>query len=179
MNEVQLVLLVQSGDRSAFDELLRNVYPALLRYAGGLVGASAADDIVQDAAIQVHRKLKWLREPSCFRPWAFRIVSRLAFAYLKRDRRWSSFEEFEGTETRFVAEESVESNVMWSSQLQYLANEVSPASRAVLLLHYQDGLLLEEIAAVLEVPLGTVKSRLSYGLTQVRRKLERKGPDGN
>jgi len=69
--------------------------------------------------------------------------------------------------------------VIWSSQLQYLASEVSPASRAVLLLHYQDGLLLEEIATVLEVPLGTIKSRLSYGLTQVRRKLERKGSDGN
>jgi RNA polymerase sigma-70 factor (ECF subfamily) len=179
MNEVQLVLLAQSGDRSAFDELLRNVYPALLRYAGGLVGATAADDIVQDAAMQVHRKLRWLREPASFRPWAFRTVSRLAFAHLKRDQRWSSFEEYEGTETRFIAEESVESNVMWLSQLQYLASEVSPASRAVLLLHYQDGLQLEEIAAVLEAPLGTIKSRLSYGLTQVRRKLERKGPDGN
>ena len=69
--------------------------------------------------------------------------------------------------------------MIWSSQLQYLASEVSPASRAVLLLHYQDGLPLEEVAAVLEVPLGTIKSRLSYGLTQVRRKLERKGPHGD
>ena len=90
MNEVQLVLLAQTGDRLAFDDLLRRVYPALLRYAGGLVGATAADDIVQDAALQVHRKLGWLREPSCFRPWAFRTVSRLAFAYLKRNQRWSS-----------------------------------------------------------------------------------------
>jgi RNA polymerase sigma-70 factor (ECF subfamily) len=179
MNDVQLVLLAQSGDRLAFDELLRSVYPALLRYAGGLVGATAADDVVQDAVLQVHRKLAWLREPSCFRPWAFRTVSRLAFAYLKRNQRWSSLEDYEGTEARFVAEGDVESKVIWSSQLQYLASEVSPASRAVLLLHYQDGLLLEEIATVLEVPLGTIKSRLSYGLTQVRRKLERKGSDGN
>ena len=58
MNEVQLVLLAQSGDRSAFDELLRNLYPSLLRYAGGLVGAAVADDIVQDAAMLVFRKLR-------------------------------------------------------------------------------------------------------------------------
>lgn len=172
------MLLAQSGDRSAFNELLRNVYPALLRYAGGLVGATAADDVVQDASILVHRKLQWLREPTSFRPWAYRVVSRLAFAHLKKNQRWSSFEEYETTETRFVAEESVESNVMGSSQLHYLASEVSPASRAVLLLHYQHGLPLEEIAAVLEVPLGTVKSRLSYGLRQVREKLERKSSNG-
>ena len=58
MNEVQLVLLAQSGDRSAFDELLRNLYSSLLRYAGGLVGATVADDIVQDAAMLVFRKLR-------------------------------------------------------------------------------------------------------------------------
>jgi RNA polymerase sigma-70 factor (ECF subfamily) len=79
---------------------------------------------------------------------------------------------------QFVAEDRMELNVMSSSQLQYLASEVSPASRAVLLLHYQDGLLLEEIASVLELPLGTIKSRLSYGLTQLRQKLERSVPDG-
>ena len=172
------MLLAQSGDRSAFDELLRNNYPALLRYAGGLVGATAADDIVQDAAMLVHRKLRWLREPSSFRPWAFRMVSRLAFAYLKKDQRWSSLEEHERMGKQFVAEDRMELNVMSSSQLQYLASEVSPASRAVLLLHYQDGLLLEEIASVLELPLGTIKSRLSYGLTQLRQKLERSVPDG-
>lgn len=172
MNEIQLVLLAQSGDRSAEESLLSNVYPCLLRYAAGLAGATAADDIVQDAAILIHRKIRWLREPSCFRPWAYRTVSRLAFAHLKKNSRWSSLEDYANTETPFVAEESVESSVLRSSQLQSLAAEVTPASRAVLLLHYGDGLQLEEVAAVLEVPLGTVKSRLSYGLTQLRGKLD-------
>jgi len=172
------VLLAQSGDRSAFDELLGGVYPALRRYATGLAGATAADDIVQDAVLQVHRKLRWLREPSSFRPWAYRTVSRFAFAYLKRSRRWTSFDEFEGAEPQFVAEDSMEANLLWASQIQYLASEISPASRAVLLLRYQHGLLLEEIAAVLEVPVGTIKSRLSYGLAQLRKKLDKDGPDG-
>jgi RNA polymerase sigma-70 factor (ECF subfamily) len=45
---------------------------------------------------------------------------------------------------------------------------VSPASRAILLLHYQQNLSLEETAAVLDIPLGTAKSRLSYGLAALR-----------
>jgi DNA-directed RNA polymerase specialized sigma24 family protein len=46
---------------------------------------------------------------------------------------------------------------------------LSPASRAVMVLHFQEGLTLPEVAAVLEIPLGTAKSRLAYGLASVRR----------
>jgi RNA polymerase sigma-70 factor, ECF subfamily len=48
---------------------------------------------------------------------------------------------------------------------------VSPASRAVLVLHFQEGLSLPEVAAALELPLGTVKSRLGYGLSLLRKSL--------
>ena len=48
---------------------------------------------------------------------------------------------------------------------------ISPASRAVLVLHFEEELSLPEVAAVLELPLGTVKSRLAYGLTALRKQL--------
>jgi RNA polymerase sigma-70 factor (ECF subfamily) len=48
---------------------------------------------------------------------------------------------------------------------------ISPASRAVMILHFQEEMPLSAIAAVLEVPLGTVKSRLAYGLTALRKQL--------
>ena len=51
-------------------------------------------------------------------------------------------------------------------------DRASPASRAVLILHYLDDLPLDEVAAILEIPLGTVKSRLAYGLATLRRHLE-------
>lgn len=53
-------------------------------------------------------------------------------------------------------------------------NVLSPASRAVLVLHFQEDMELAEVAAVLEIPLGTVKSRLAYGLKTLRRYLEEK-----
>jgi RNA polymerase sigma-70 factor (ECF subfamily) len=51
--------------------------------------------------------------------------------------------------------------------------KVSPASRAVIVLYYLQEMSLEEVAAVLEIPQGTVKSRLSYGLESLRRQLKR------
>ena len=49
-----------------------------------------------------------------------------------------------------------------------IANRISPASSAVLALHFQEGMPLAEIATVLELPLGTVKSRLAAGLAKLR-----------
>jgi RNA polymerase sigma-70 factor, ECF subfamily len=57
--------------------------------------------------------------------------------------------------------------------LQVLLNAdfVSPGSRAVLVLHFQEDLPLAEVAAILEIPLGTAKSRLAYGLAALRKQL--------
>jgi RNA polymerase sigma-70 factor (ECF subfamily) len=58
------------------------------------------------------------------------------------------------------------------SEFLSLVDRVSPASRAVLLLHYQQHLSLEEAAAILDIPVGTAKSRLSYGLATLRRSIK-------
>ena len=55
-----------------------------------------------------------------------------------------------------------------------LAGQASPASRAVLLLHYQQHLSIEEAAAILDIPLGTAKSRLSYGIAAIRKYVKEK-----
>ena len=53
--------------------------------------------------------------------------------------------------------------------------QVPPASRAVLLLHYQQGLSLEETAIILDIPVGTAKSRLAYGVAVLRKRIKHKG----
>jgi DNA-directed RNA polymerase specialized sigma24 family protein len=64
----------------------------------------------------------------------------------------------------------------WAEALPGLLALLSPASRAVLILHYLQGMTLDEVADVLEVSPGTVKSRLAYGLAALREKI---GPDGS
>ena len=165
--EIFLVLRAQAGDREALDELFKLVQEPLYRYIVSLVNSRPlAEDILQEVFILIYRKLRWLREPELFRPWAYRIATREAFKQLKRERRWtdSSVDE--------TALEDLPAPVRDSptpEQISQLVEQVSPASRAVIVLHYLHEMPLGEVADVLGVALGTVKSRLAYGLGFLRK----------
>ena len=167
-DQTLLVLLAQSGDRGALERLLREAYAPLRRYITYLAGAPLADDILQETSLQIFRKLPHLREPAVFRPWTFRIASRIAFAHLKSARRWQPLEDAPLDQlTTFDAGMGEPPD----EGFLRLVENVSPASRAVLLLRYQQDLTLEEAAAILEIPVGTAKSRLHYGVTMLRKYL--------
>jgi RNA polymerase sigma-70 factor (ECF subfamily) len=167
-DQTLLVLLAQTGDRAALEQLLRDAYAPLRRYITRLVGAALADDVLQETSLQIFRKLQFLREPAVFRPWTFRIASRIAFSHLKHARRWQPLADAPPdnltTLNPFLGEPPDEAFLT-------LLDHVSPASRAVLLLRYQHDLTLEESAAILEIPIGTAKSRLHYGVTTLRKYL--------
>src|SRR5215472_16451491 len=139
--EPQWVLRAQYGDREALELVLRSLYPPLRRYLQGLVGASHADDVLQDVLLVVARKLGGLAEPELLRPWAFRIASRAGFKHLKRERRWqgddAGLEDLAAPETPPPAELLAALSTM---------EGISPSSRAVLVLHFQEELALSEVA---------------------------------
>jgi RNA polymerase sigma-70 factor (ECF subfamily) len=167
IQEAQWVLRAQCDDREALELLLRSAQDSLHRYACSLVGPSAANDVLQDVLIIIFRKLKWLSKPELFRPWSYRITSRAAFRHLRKQRRWP-----DQLPEDFVLEEIPAPDERPSDELlQTVLNtdDISPASRAVLALHFQEELSLQEVAAILEIPLGTVKSRLAYGLAALRK----------
>ena len=173
-DEVLLVLRVQSGDTSAFEKLLRRLHAPLRAYVRNLAGESSADDILQDVSWQIFRQIKQLREPSVVRAWAFRIATRISFKYLKRQKRWRDLED----DPEFIRSIAVRTPLQpdeLDDEFLSLIENVSPSSRAVLLLHYQQHLSLEETAAILDIPFGTAKSRLSYGVATVRKFLTEKG----
>src|SRR5580658_4701731 len=163
-----LVLLAQTGDRTALEQLLHDSYAPLRRYITRLAGAALADDILQETSLQIFRKLPFLREPAVFRSWTFRIASRIAFAHLKRARRWQPLED--APPEHLTTFDSNPGEPTDESFLNLL-DRVSPASRAVLLLHYQPDLSIDEGAAILEIPIGTAKSRLHYGVNTLRKQL--------
>jgi RNA polymerase sigma-70 factor (ECF subfamily) len=165
--EAGLALRAQVGDRDALESLLRGVQPAIARYVSRLVGPDHAPDVVQEVLIAIARKLTWLTEPRLFRPWAFRIASRAAFRHLKKEKRWVQHPD----ETAIEAMAAMEPPSDELLQELLASNELSPASRAVLLLHFREEMPLADVAAVLEIPVGTAKSRLAYGLRALRRHL--------
>ncbi len=178
--ETWWVLRAQSGDRAALDELLKTVQEPLYRYISRLAGERAmAEDILQEVFIHIYRKLRWLREPELFRPWAYRIASRESFKRLKREQQWLEQIRDEAVLERIPTPHSEEE---FAPELiehlpQFIAR-VSPASRAVLILHYSEEMSLGEIAGVLGIALGTVKSRLAYGLESLRRAISEQGGSG-
>ena len=118
--------------------------------------------------------LRWLREPEAFRAWSYQIASREAFRHLKRERRWSDQVRDEATLTAVPANEhESEFPREMIETLPHLVGSLSPASRAVVVLFYLHEMSLVETAAVLEIPIGTVKSRLAYGLETLRRSLKK------
>jgi RNA polymerase sigma-70 factor (ECF subfamily) len=167
-DQTLLVLLAQTGDRAALEQLLRETYGPLRRYIIRLVGIGLADDVLQEASIQIFRKLPSLREPAVFLAWTFRIASRIAFSHLKRARRWQPLDD--APPEHFTSLNPCLGEPPDEAFLALL-DRVSPASRAVLLLHYQHDLSLEESAAILEIPIGTAKSRLHYGVAALRKHL--------
>jgi RNA polymerase sigma-70 factor (ECF subfamily) len=170
--EAQWVLRAQCDDREALELLLRSVQPSLRRYLTGLVGTRHADDVLQEVFILVCRKLAWLQNPHLFRPWAFRIASREGFRHLRKERRWPEQPDDIAMLEAIPARDARPSDELLHELLN--SDALSPASRAVLVLHFQEEMSLAEVAAILEIPIGTVKSRLAFGLTALRRELAKK-----
>ncbi len=167
--EIRWVLRAQTGDREALDELFRLVQEPLYRYIVSLVNSrTLAEDILQEVFILIYRKLRWLREPELFRPWAYRIATREAFKHLKRERRWS---DQSVDETALEDVPVLPRDALTPELISQLVSQVSPASRAVIVLHYLHEMPLGEVADVLGLALGTVKSRLAYGLDSLRKQL--------
>ena len=176
-SSVMPVLLAQSGDRGALNRLLSDLQDGLYDYLVRLVGDKhLAEDILQEVFVLIWRKLFWLRDPAVFRPWAYRIASREAFRRLRKHRFQAKMLGHETLLAELPAREVPPFPHGWAEALPGLLALLSPASRAVLILHYLQGMTLNEVADVLEVSPGTVKSRLAYGLAALRQEI---GPDGS
>jgi RNA polymerase sigma-70 factor (ECF subfamily) len=171
--QLRVVLRAQAGDRDSIETLLRALQQPLRPYISGLVGLTSADDVLQEALFQIWRDLRWLREPELLRPWSYRIASRCSFKWLKRNRR-----SLQADHDTFSVEEIPTPNrdelQLFTTTDEFL-EMLSPASRAVLVLHYLHERSLEEVAAILEISAGTAKSRLAYGLSRLREFINKKG----
>ena len=161
--------LAQSGDRRALDRLLRDFQAPLYRHACTIVGdADLALDALQASLLIVARRLKSLRDPRWFRAWAYRITTRESLRVARqrgRDRQlFDDGIEIEGLDHAEQAEDASAPPPLWAERL----GELPPGAQIVLRLHFLEEMRLAEIAEALEIPLGTAKSRLAYGLARLR-----------
>ena len=164
-----LAARAQLGDRAALEALLRALLPGLRHHLLLLLHESSdADDALQETLWLIARRLGTLRDASLVRAWAYRIATREAMHSLRRARKHDT-EELTETDAVALGESRDEPSLpdTDANVLEHLDHLPSKAS-VVVRLRFIDDLSQQEIAEALEIPLGTVKSRLAYGLQRLR-----------
>ena len=170
-----LVSLSQAGSIEALDGLARRWTPRLLRYTTRVLGGSGdavetARDVVQDTWIGVIRGLRGLRDPAQFPAWIYGIATRKCADAIRANTRRRRLD---AGVAAGEAGEPVASLTSSEQQLD-LANAIRglpPIHRAAVHLFYLEELTVEEIASVLGIPAGTVKSRLHHAREALKRQL--------
>lgn len=169
-----LVLKAQQGDERAFSDLFDLWSGDLRRLAAVQVEkVEYAEEVAQDAWVTIAKGLRRLNDPACFPRWAFRILDRRCADWIRRrqvDRKRAEV---------LAADEIHEPTVRHSSDaddviaLRESIARLEPESRKLLHLFYEVGFSTAEIAEVLGVPPGTVKSRLFKVRETLKNQIER------
>jgi RNA polymerase sigma-70 factor (ECF subfamily) len=175
MEDAQLWAQVVRGDRDAIAALYDRHATAAYSLAARLVGWAAAEDVVHDAFLVVLRNAA-AYDPArgAFRSWLLRVVHNRCVNLLRRYRP----ENEEALQyMRDPAEQPVETIIagLASAEVRAALEDLSPDQREALVLAYYGGLSHSELAQRLELPLGTVKSRVRRGLLALRDLLDTRG----
>ncbi len=182
--ERALVSRAQAGDLEAFRTLYDRYKRRAFAVALGVVrNPDDALDVVQEAFIKVHKHLVGFQGSSSFYTWLYRIVMNLAIDHVRRKRKLTELDETVGHETvdhdaaivpRHPLENAskVLSRTEMTEKIQAALKELPEYHRAVILLREVEGLTYEEMANVLNVPKGTIMSRLFHARRKMMEQLE-------
>ena len=168
-----LVIKCQQGDKEAFSELVGRWQQRLLNYAFRVTGSEpAAYDIVQEIWYAVIKGIRKLSDLSVFPGWVFRIANNKCADWLRSNHLQSRLHEQLEMRAHEQPGDSQSSNGNTES-LQAAVQGLPPDRRALLELRYHEGFDVPQIAEIMGVPEGTVKSRLHRTLEQLRQIMER------
>ena len=172
LNDELLVLRCQEGDAEAFELLVNRWQQRLWRHAWRLTGdESAAWDAVQEAWIGVSRGIARLADAAAFRGWIYQIVSFKCRDSIRSKRKLrETLEKY--SEWIKGQHEDIAIPDEPHSTLKESLDQLPGPDRAVLSLRYEENFDTAEIAGILDVPEGTVKSRLFYARKRLRKYLE-------
>jgi RNA polymerase sigma-70 factor (ECF subfamily) len=172
----ELVVRVRQGDLEALGDLYDRYRTQVFRTALAITrNRETAEDILQEVFLKLHRYAERIDTSLSLAPWLYRVTANLCYTHISRQKRWLSaledaIENVVAPPSRTCPERHCERDEL-QSVIQHAIDLLSPNQKIVIVLHYLGDLSLKEIAAILEVPEGTVKSRLYYGRENLRRKL--------
>jgi RNA polymerase sigma-70 factor (ECF subfamily) len=166
----ELIARFQEGDEYAFDQIVRRYKDPLLNYVYRFVGDTIeAEDIVQDTFYRVYKNKHYYKEVAKFSTWIYTIAGNLSKTELRRRRRRKFFsihgdatteKEYDLPDVSKNPETKANSTVT-EKIIQKAISKLPPKFRQVIILRDVQEFSYEEIASILKVPLGTVKSRVN------------------
>ena len=172
INDELLVIRVQEGAAEALSELVERWQDRLWRLAWRLTDdEQAAWDVLQDTWIVISRRIGRLADPAAFPAWAYRITSNKSRDWIRHRQRMRRADEAYGQRWH-AAENGENSTQRQHADLREALADLPGRDRAILSLRYEDDFSTAEIAEVLGIPSGTVKSRLYHARQRLRRFLE-------
>jgi len=166
-----LVERAQQGDRGAYEELAQGVTRQLFLVAARIVrDPDLAQDAVQQTLVAIWRDLPSLRDPDRFEAWTYRTVVQFCRAASRRERRLG-VKIVDLSESLAAASGGID-DIERRDQIERAFIRLSHDHRTVVVLHHYVGLSLGEIADILDVPYGTVGSRLHHAMRAMRATIE-------
>ena len=180
MDDKILIKAHLKGDKTAFEVLVKKHQAAVGRLCYSIMKTDqGVSDIVQEVFLSVFRGLSKFRGDAAFKTWLYKITVHETMRYLKKRKRWNSlidkgYSITDATEVTFVvfnnstSPEHLVLDGQKKSLIQDAMRKLSENHRIVLHLHYQEDLSVQEIAEILDIPVGSVKSRLHYARIQLK-----------
>jgi RNA polymerase sigma-70 factor, ECF subfamily len=173
-DETELVTQAQHGDRNAYNELVQVHANGVLNVVYRMCGdAQLAEDAAQETFLQAWLNLNSYRPQTSLRNWLYRIAVNAATDMFRKEKRIlpSAVEDIQLSDNRPGPEATVLKRER-VSMIQDAVTSLPEACRAVLVLREYEGLSYQEIAASLDIPIGTVMSRLNYARGLLKEKLK-------
>jgi RNA polymerase sigma-70 factor (ECF subfamily) len=163
-----LVVRYQRGDRGAFEDIVRLWETSLFYYLRRLAASEAdAWELLQETWLKLFRSLGSLRDPQAFPAFLYKTARNTALSRL-RNRELADAENYPVE----VHDESAGDDISTfdnAEQVHHALDQLPLLQREALTLYFLEDLSLDEMAATLDVPLGTVKSRLHYAKLAMRK----------
>jgi RNA polymerase sigma-70 factor, ECF subfamily len=178
ISDARLLQLVAGGDLVALERLFARYQRQIYQLALGVTrDLETAEEVLQDTFYRLYKHAAQLDSALPLLPWLYRVAANLSYNQARRRRPWA--EPFHAMAERLRApagrspEHLAEEHEL-QALIRSLLDELSPNHRAVLVLHYGQEYSIQEIAAILGCPEGTVKSRLHHARKLLKERLQQR-----
>lgn len=170
--DAELIAQLRNGSLEALGVLYDRHRKLVYRTALAITGdTEAAGDLLQDVFLRLHRFADHVDVQRPLEPWLYRMTTNLSYTWVKRHNRWirplEDLAEWLAGSRRNTPAQQVEMDET-SHLIQQAMMALPLQHRLVIALYYVNDLSLQEISEILEIPVGTVKSRLYYGRQALR-----------